>query len=80
MRAQRAPACVGLCARLDRVGAAAPAPGLYKNYAAYAANLSAAIREMLGPASLVELTTTADGSGLGAALLAAVAGGAGAAP
>lgn len=47
--------------------------GLYEHYAAYAASMAAALRELAGEAARVELTLAKDGSGLGAALLAAAA-------
>lgn len=45
--------------------------GLYEHYDGYADKMLAALRELMGPGARVETTLARDGSGLGAALLAA---------
>lgn len=68
--------CAAIIQRMGLVGSAqrvliAVDGGLYEHYGGYADKMLAAIRELLGPEARVETTLARDGSGLGAALLAA---------
>lgn len=69
-------ACVAILARTglresqERIVVAVDG-GLYEHYGGYADSMLVAIRELMGPGCRVETTLARDGSGLGAALLAA---------
>ena len=61
--------CVGTPAAPARCAVA----GLYEHYPRYASDMAAALRELTGADAKVEMQLAKDGSGLGAALLAAAA-------